>query len=218
MASFESDSSKWHPSTRRRSRRKPKQPQKLSSYLSFGVHGTVFCLIVFVVLYSCLLLFLSPLLTEKAPETNSLSTGSVLKPVVAPWMDKIKNIPHAPKLADEVVGFVKDRIQLARQRKNITDDVLMEKAIAQLNRLRRNRDSTNRIPFFQQDNEEAVGRRGIVVLGMHRSGTSMLSGLLVNGFGYNVGGPLIGSSFDNEKGFFERIVRIIAFPHSLLTL
>ena len=32
---------------------------------------------------------------------------------------------------------------------------------------------------------------GFVVLGMHRSGTSMLSGLLVTGFGYETGGPLI---------------------------
>jgi hypothetical protein len=46
---------------------------------------------------------------------------------------------------------------------------------------------------------------GVIVLGMHRSGTSMLSGLLVNGIGYNVGGPLIGAAFDNAKGFFERI-------------
>ncbi|KAL7536042.1 hypothetical protein ACHAWF_005350, partial [Thalassiosira exigua] len=46
---------------------------------------------------------------------------------------------------------------------------------------------------------------GFVVLGMHRSGTSMLSGLLVKGFGYETGGPLIGASFDNEKGFYERI-------------
>jgi len=40
---------------------------------------------------------------------------------------------------------------------------------------------------------------------MHRSGTSMLSGLLVKGLGYKTGGPLIGQSFDNKKGFFERI-------------
>jgi hypothetical protein len=46
---------------------------------------------------------------------------------------------------------------------------------------------------------------GVIVLGMHRSGTSMLSGLLVNGIGYSVGGPLIGAAFDNAKGFFERI-------------
>lgn len=35
---------------------------------------------------------------------------------------------------------------------------------------------------------------GFVVLGMHRSGTSMLAGLLVKGFGYETGGPLIGAS------------------------
>ena len=35
---------------------------------------------------------------------------------------------------------------------------------------------------------------GFMVLGMHRSGTSMLSGLLVKGFGYETGGPLIGAS------------------------
>mmetsp|Transcript_31864 Transcript_31864/g.93631 ORF Transcript_31864/g.93631 Transcript_31864/m.93631 type:complete len:598 (-) Transcript_31864:2068-3861(-) len=46
-------------------------------------------------------------------------------------------------------------------------------------------------------------RNGFAVLGMHRSGTSMLSGLLVSGMGYNVGKPLIGAAFDNEKGFFE---------------
>ncbi|KAL3801205.1 hypothetical protein HJC23_012605 [Cyclotella cryptica] len=46
---------------------------------------------------------------------------------------------------------------------------------------------------------------GFMVLGMHRSGTSMLSGLLVKGFGYETGGPLIGAAFDNEKGFYERI-------------
>jgi len=45
---------------------------------------------------------------------------------------------------------------------------------------------------------------GFIVLGMHRSGTSMLSGLLVEGFGYETGGPLIGAHFDNEKGFYER--------------
>eukprot|EP00591_Stephanopyxis_turris_P014133 CAMPEP_0195536352 /NCGR_PEP_ID=MMETSP0794_2-20130614/45916_1 /TAXON_ID=515487 /ORGANISM="Stephanopyxis turris, Strain CCMP 815" /LENGTH=430 /DNA_ID=CAMNT_0040669735 /DNA_START=154 /DNA_END=1446 /DNA_ORIENTATION=- len=50
-------------------------------------------------------------------------------------------------------------------------------------------------------------RAGFVVLGMHRSGTSMLSGLLVTGMGYHVGdaNDLIAPHFDNEKGFFERI-------------
>ncbi|KAL7428056.1 hypothetical protein ACHAXH_004167 [Discostella pseudostelligera] len=45
---------------------------------------------------------------------------------------------------------------------------------------------------------------GFIVLGMHRSGTSMLSGLLVEGFGYDTGGADMGGSYDNEKGFYER--------------
>ena len=35
---------------------------------------------------------------------------------------------------------------------------------------------------------------GFMVLGMHRSGTSMLSGLLVEGFGYDTGGADMGGS------------------------
>lgn len=50
---------------------------------------------------------------------------------------------------------------------------------------------------------------GFIVLGMHRSGTSMLSGLLVEGFGYHTGGPLIQPAFDNEKGFFELIPAVL---------
>jgi len=43
---------------------------------------------------------------------------------------------------------------------------------------------------------------GFMVLGMHRSGTSMLSGLLVKGFGYETGGPLIGASVSWVKSSF----------------
>ncbi|GFH44779.1 hypothetical protein CTEN210_01253 [Chaetoceros tenuissimus] len=44
---------------------------------------------------------------------------------------------------------------------------------------------------------------GFIILGMHRSGTSMLSGLLVKGFGYNPGNDLMEATGDNEKGYFE---------------
>ena len=44
---------------------------------------------------------------------------------------------------------------------------------------------------------------GVFVLGMHRSGTSMLSGLLVEGFRYDMGDDIMKPSFDNEKGFYE---------------
>ena len=49
-------------------------------------------------------------------------------------------------------------------------------------------------------------RPGVIVLGMHRSGTSMLSGVLVEGFGYEAGGPLIEPRRFNEK------VRLIFSP------
>ena len=45
---------------------------------------------------------------------------------------------------------------------------------------------------------------GVIILGMHRSGTSIVGGLM-NKMGLSTGGPLIPPNFDNEKGFFERI-------------
>jgi len=47
-------------------------------------------------------------------------------------------------------------------------------------------------------------RPGVIVLGMHRSGTSIIGGL-VNKMGLKTGGPLIQAAEDNAKGFFERI-------------
>lgn len=52
--------------------------------------------------------------------------------------------------------------------------------------------------------ESPVYRPGVIVLGMHRSGTSVLGGL-INKMGLNTGGPLIQAAEDNAKGFFERI-------------
>jgi hypothetical protein len=43
---------------------------------------------------------------------------------------------------------------------------------------------------------------GFIILGMHRSGTSMLAGLLINGSGYHAGNTFEGSP-ENEKGYFE---------------
>ena len=59
--------------------------------------------------------------------------------------------------------------------------------------------------------EDNKKRRGFMVLGMHRSGTSMLAGLLVKGLGYHVGPnhALIRPNFDNEKGFFERVDAVL---------
>ena len=45
---------------------------------------------------------------------------------------------------------------------------------------------------------------GVIILGMHRSGTSVVGGVM-NKMGLNTGGPLIQPAEDNAKGFFERI-------------
>eukprot|EP01038_Epipyxis_sp_PR26KG_P012174 gene12174-16304_t len=47
-------------------------------------------------------------------------------------------------------------------------------------------------------------RPGVIVLGMHRSGTSVIGGL-ISKMGLKTGGPLIGPAEDNKKGFFERV-------------
>lgn len=52
--------------------------------------------------------------------------------------------------------------------------------------------------------KDTADRPGVVILGMHRSGTSLIGGL-VNKMGLKTGGPLIQAAEDNEKGFFERI-------------
>jgi len=67
-------------------------------------------------------------------------------------------------------------------------------------------------PAAPLNNEEALARnrfaqaarKGVVVLGMHRSGTSVTGGLL-NRMGLKCGAPLIGPAEDNKKGFFERV-------------
>jgi hypothetical protein len=56
----------------------------------------------------------------------------------------------------------------------------------------------------QQHSSTTTTSPGVIVLGMHRSGTSVLGGLLVQ-MGLKTGGPLIPPAKDNEKGFFERI-------------
>lgn len=50
---------------------------------------------------------------------------------------------------------------------------------------------------------DGVERDGFMVLGMHRSGTSMLTGLLYMAAGYTFGGKVY-TGQANQKGFFER--------------
>ena len=67
---------------------------------------------------------------------------------------------------------------------------------------------SSRLNFLSTIPQEKKRTGGFVLLGMHRSGTSMLGGLLVS-MGYHVGRPLIGEKPDNPKGFFELLPVVI---------
>jgi len=68
------------------------------------------------------------------------------------------------------------------------------------------------LPFakeVQRQHDNGVTPGGVIVIGMHRSGTSMLTGLLVNGHGYNTGEPMIPATQHNTKGYFELLPVVI---------
>lgn len=157
--------------------------------------------------------------------------GDVLRPV----LDNLKHLAESEKeyfekvKHDGYINTIKKKILSFRNEKNISDQSLIDVVEAKMNQIREQREQKQQekennnnedqqhkqqqlqqlvslINNHQQNQQfDTKKRNGFIVLGMHRSGTSMLSGLLVNGLGYNVGGPLIGSAFDNEKGFFELI-------------
>lgn len=99
------------------------------------------------------------------------------------------------------------KFRTLRKGLGVSDESLLNEAIAEYAVLRAKKHGNHEAALKMERKQATVttDTPGVIVLGMHRSGTSMLSGLLVNGIGYNVGGPLIGAAFDNAKGFFERI-------------
>jgi hypothetical protein len=164
-------------------------------------------MIFFLVTYCLLLLVLSPLLHQTAPLVTPTHRGQVLRPVMETTLHSL----HADTALD-VVAAVQHKIHDFRQKGGVTDAVLLKKAADALAITRKERQAhaaklqavlPNPLPALP-------GKRpGFMVLGMHRSGTSMLAGLLVIGMGYKTGGPLIGGAFDNPKGFFELIPAVL---------
>jgi hypothetical protein len=217
------DSSKLHPRPRRKLRR-PQHDQSFSSYLAFGLKTTI-VLGVFLGIYALVLLCLSPLLsTSTTPGAGSNSgsnypskRGEALRPAFDPLLEKVKNIhlnPIVPGqiIAEGIARDVKRRVANFRKKEGFSDASLIDKANAEIHQLRKQRSDMAVVKpdaEYEADLDLTPAKTGsgepsgFVVLGMHRSGTSMLAGLLVTGLGYKTGGPLIGSAFDNEKGFFE---------------
>jgi hypothetical protein len=151
--------------------------------------------------------------------------------------NKIENFKHVKEniinRKNEFVGKMKDegrawrkeiqRVRGGRDRAGI-DKELMDKAWQQFlnDKHQEKKEKVSEKKDFQsvnvppiqitttvKHNKDDKPTTGFVVLGMHRSGTSMLSGLLVDGFGYKVGAPLIQPNFDNERGFFELLPAVL---------
>lgn len=186
----------------RRKRRKPMQDQRFSNYLTFGFEFTV-CLGVFALTYAVVLVALWPLLSAKGPEhvPKRRPIDFLKKPHIPPSLKDI-HLPGKEKISDMALSMKK------KLQKINTEEELFEQAKLEFEILKKEKESKRKKLLRKAGDKKTLPegqRSGFMVLGMHRSGTSMLSGLLHTSCGYTVGGPLIGSAADNEKGFFERI-------------
>jgi hypothetical protein len=211
--------SRVHHSPNRKGGRRPTHDQHFANYLPFGFHTTI-CLAIFFVTYATFLLCLVPLL--RATRTANIAGAGVsggnsehhydaLKPAFDPLVETYKHFPKV--LPSQILaGAVRKRIDSFREQEGYTDASILKSAAAEFRRVREQRssadddeDDTSSSSVSITGKAASGKRNGFIVLGMHRSGTSMLSGLLVNGMGYETGGNLMGTASDNEKGFFERI-------------
>jgi hypothetical protein len=196
------------------SRRRVTEHQ-FTNYLSFGPVATI-CVGIYLFAYIIVMAIFSPLLEQESPKSweyvSEIKPGYVLNPVinnVKQLTEKEGGIAGAlRKVAEKEANVLKQKLHNFRLEQNITDHTLLENAKNEMNlriKLRKEQQRQLDPTVTKNSNKNVSIRNGFIVLGMHRSGTSMLSGLLVNGLGYNVGAPLIGSKFDNKKGFFELI-------------
>jgi hypothetical protein len=189
----------------RKSRRKPLQEQRISSYLLFGVQGTL-CIGSFLACYALVLVAIWPLRgLQSSPENFHQAVESMHVP-------KAVKEAHLPPKLSEMASEMKNQLNKLRKYRGVTDSALLDQTKVEFDELLMKKAQDRAaaavaIPDVLEKPKqgEMDDRTGFIVLGMHRSGTSMLAGLLVSSCEYKVGGPLIGASFDNEKGFYERI-------------
>lgn len=172
--------------------------QSIKSYLGFGSQSTA-CMGCFLTLYALIMVCILPML-QIQPATVPLGPlEGVNFPLPQESKERLK----------EVATKVRAKLRNLRQGIGVSDEALLIEAAAEFSLLKaKKRDAAPLSSVIELRTKETridPETPGVIVLGMHRSGTSMLSGLLVNGIGYKVGGPLIGAAYDNAKGFFERI-------------
>jgi len=199
-----------NPSTRKRQRRKkpPRNDQRFANFLVFGLTSTI-CLGLFFLCYALILIILWPLLKASTPSSmpDESARDYIHNMHVPPSLKEIAHVPGKEKLG-EVTSNLRKKLAQFRQGRGVTDANLLEQAVAEYESSEKEKESKESIRIVNTAGNAVVAgnhRNGFMILGMHRSGTSMLGGWLHRSAGYVVGGPLIGSAFDNEMGFFERI-------------
>jgi len=191
---------------RQRRNKKKRREQRFANYLVFGYTCTI-CLGMFLLCYMLMLMILWPLLEASTPESMPDETArDYIHHMHVP--PSLKEIARKERIG-EVTSNVRKKLSQFRQGRGVTDANLLDKAVAEYESSHRENESAQIAVGGTNNADHAMlagnHRNGFMIVGMHRSGTSMLGGLLHKSAGYTVGGPLIGSSFDNEKGFYERV-------------
>lgn len=167
--------------------------QTFQSYIGFGYQSTA-CMTCFLTLYALVMVCIIPMLHTEPTAIGPLQGAHI------PLPEK-----QQERLA-QAASNLRSQFRKLRQGRGVSDETLLNEAIADYKVLRAKKHELHAaLKMERKQVDSSFETSGVVVLGMHRSGTSMLSGLLVQGVGYNVGGPLIGAAFDNAKGFFERV-------------
>jgi len=201
--------------TRRRQRNTAKHEQRFANYFVLGFQSTL-CLALFTICYVLVLVIMWPLLKASTPTSMpDESPRDYIHHMHVP--PSLKEIAHGKNKIGEVTSKLRKTLVEFRQGRGVTDANLLDQAVTKYEAIEREKEAKEKsreqaaklldASIAHQNLPVVAGnhRNGFIVLGMHRSGTSMLSGLLHQSSGYAVGGPLIGSNYDNEKGFFERV-------------
>lgn len=187
-----------------------------SPYIIFGAKSTL-CLAIFVIIYAIFMLCLQPTLKdeekvekfkkvkEKIIRKKEAFVGNVKSEGKA-WKEEIKMVRGKNRGGIESELLDKAWEKFKKNKRGSRGDV--NAGVEAVDSPKEEKyDIDNAANDVEEKQKETSD--GFMVLGMHRSGTSMLSGLLVEGFGYTVGGPLIPPGFDNEKGFFELLPAVL---------
>jgi hypothetical protein len=212
------------PSVNRTRLKKRRGATSRKPVLIFGRKSTI-CLFIFAIIYATFMICFQPMLQEDDAKTLHDSMKHVRKPHHV--REKIR---HAK---DKFIQKEKDIAQMFKRRKHGGAAVAGEGGTKHKKKLDTEKDLMNKswqkferrsnVKIFNPeeksiqdqivngkitvDNTKKTG--GFMVLGMHRSGTSMLAGLLVEGFGYQPGKPLIQPAYDNAKGFYELVPAVL---------